>query len=216
MLGIIAVLLGLLGVGVAIYIPVSIEKKKRPALRIERADDLNARDREPPWRIVHIKVVNEPLGGRLARWLLTNVATSCKVSVTFTSRSDGKDTTIPGRWSATPQPLILLTGGGYLGKFFDDAKVPETLRFDLSPDPEGEVLGIAVKIEGDPAAYAFTSESYAANDKLRLPRLALPDEEYDVTVTARAGGIEESEQFTLFNRGRGMSGLELVPYESAR
>lgn len=210
MLGVVAVLIGIAGVFVALGIPLFVESKKRPALRIERADDANAHDRTPPFRIVHIKVINEPLSGRLGRWLLRNVATSCKVDITFRSRSGNGTVAIPGRWSGAPEPFSYVpTSGGGTGVLFDPTKLPQSTRFDLSPDTDGEVLGIAIKTDGDPEAYAFTSESYRARDTRRLPELKLPDEEYDVVVTARAGGLRTTETFTLRNRGTAFTGLQL-------
>jgi hypothetical protein len=213
MLGLISVIVAVVGIVVAIGIPLYVEAKKRPVLRIERSEDLNVRDRDPvpAFRIVHIRVINEPLMGRISRWLLRNVATSCKVSITFRSRSDNRELTIPGRWSGAPEPFSRAPVGDRLAGFYDPTKVPQTLRFDLSPAPEGEVLGIALKQQGDDEAYAFTSESYAAPDTRRRPEYALRDDTYDVHVTARAGGIEATASFTLHNQDTEICGLRLEP-----
>jgi hypothetical protein len=211
MLGLVSVIVAIVGIVVAIGIPLYIEAKKRPVLRIEGSEDLNVRDRDPvpEFRIAHIKVIDEPLGGRLGRWLLRNTATSCKVSIAFRSRSDNTTLTIPGRWSGAPEPFSLAPVDGHLVGFYDPTKVPQTLRFDLSPAQEGEVLGIALKQKGDHEAYAFTSESYAADDTRRRPDYALRDGTYDVLVTARAGGIEATASFVLHNQGTEISGLRL-------
>lgn len=194
----------------ALGIPLVIESRKRPRLRIEPADDANATWAHPPFRIVHVKVINEPLGGKLGRWLLRNVATSCKVGVLFESQSSNETVAIPGRWSGTPEPFSFFPTNGAIRALFDPTKVPQSLRFDLSPDTEGEVLGIAIKADGDCEAYAFTSESYQAQDSRRLPTLRLTDDVYTVTVTAHAGGIAASAVFLLHNRGTAHTGLELV------
>lgn len=211
MWGVVGALLGLIGIAVAIGIPLFVEAKKRPVLRVERADDADASQRTPPFRIVHVKVINEPLGGWLGKYLLREVAIACKVGVTFTSRSNATQVAVAGRWSGTPQPLSFVqVQASSIGVVFDQTKVPQTLRFDLSPDPVGEVLGIAIKAGGDAEAFAFTSDSYQVLDTLRLPSLSLPDEEYDVLVTAQSGGIEATRIFVLYNRGTQATGLELA------
>jgi hypothetical protein len=56
--------LGIVGILLAIAIPLYVEYSRRPSLSIDRADDVNHEERG--WRIVHIKVVNTPLA-RLSR-----------------------------------------------------------------------------------------------------------------------------------------------------
>jgi hypothetical protein len=209
-LGLISVGVAVLGVLCAIAIPIMIEAKKRPTLRIERADDANARNRTPRFRIVHVRVVNEPITGLFGRWLLRNVANGCKVNIVFQSRSDGKSIPMQGRWSATPEPFTVVPlPTGRVDYAFDPTKIPQSLRFDLPPDSEGEVVAIAIKLDDDPNAFGFTSASYEPPHSPRIPQLQLPDEEYDVFVTARAGGISGSAEFVLTNRGKGINGLTL-------
>jgi hypothetical protein len=223
------VILGLIGISVAIGIPLGVEWCRRPKLRIDRADDVNQRGAESAWRLVHIKMVNVPLRGLLSRFLLRNPATSCRVTVTFKSRSDGKQIEMSGRWTASPEPRSLIggppevpmedykldpirAGMPSIGMPFDPTKVPQTLRFDLSADAEGEPIPIAIKFNGDAAAYGFTSESYAYSD-FRKPELVLPDEEYTVTVDARAGGIKQRRKFCLHNAGQLEADLRLEPLD---
>lgn len=181
-----------LAVVVAIGLPLLIERAKWPELRLDKADDSNARHLSPVARFVHVRVTNQPLGGWRGRLLQRNTANGCKVEITFRSESDGKVTPMPGRWSGTPQPLTL--------GVFDNEKVPQSLRFDLPPDEQGEVVAIAIKRDGDTNAYGFTSYSYA-DPTMCLPSLALPDEEYDVDVRAHAGPVEARKSFALKNTG---------------
>ena len=109
---------------------------------------------------------------------------------------------MPGRWSATPQPLTF----GH----FDNERVPQSLRFDLSPDEQGETLAVAIKRDGDTNAYGFNSYSYA-NGALCLPHYALPDETYDVEVRAHAGPVEAQGSFVLHNAGQDHRGLQIRP-----
>src|SRR5438067_1029474 len=148
-----AVTLALVGIGVALFIPLFVEAMKHPWLRLERADDANS---PLGFRIVHVRVINEPLGGWLGQWLIRNVATSCKVDVSFRSLSDSATLDIPGRWSGAPEPFTYLsTPTGQPGVVFDPMKAPAASRIDLHADAEGEVLGIAIKTDGDAEAYGF-------------------------------------------------------------
>ena len=206
-MGIVGVVLGLIAVLVAIAVPLLVEKKKRPRLLIERADDANS---PLGFRIVHIKVINQPLTGRLARWLVPNEATSCRVDISFRSLSDGQVTNIAGRWSGTAEPFVIVPTPGGLVRTFDPSMVPETLRFSLAADAVGEALGIAIKQDGDTEAYAFTSASYAAPDTRRLVEYQLPDSAYEVIAIARTGQIETRRMFRLENQGPSHTGLDLV------
>lgn len=140
---------------------------------------------------------------------MRNTATSCKATVTFKSMSDSKTLDVPGRWSATPEPLSWFPTGAGTYQDYDLAKVPQTLRFDLPPDPDGEVVGIAIKLDGESEAYAFTSESYEDPHQFHVPRFKLPDKEYAVSVVVRSAGIATSAQLNLENRGTALTGLTL-------
>ena len=197
-------ILGVIGVVLAIAVPLYVEFSRRPVLRIERADDLNVEARG--YRIVHVRVISEPLTGWRARWLLRNDAVGCKVQVTCRSRSDGREYVAAGRWSATPEPLALAPD--LKGFVFDPGKVPQTERFDLSPDATGEILGVAIKYDGDADAYIFGPWSYM-HPRLCDPAYRLPDTEYDVYIEARAGEIVRRAHLVLANEGDGRTGLAL-------
>ena len=219
------VILGLIGIAVAIGVPLFVEWSRRPALRIERGDDVNEHRANPAWRLLHVRIVNQPLHGWRSHWLLRNPATSCRVAVLFKSCSDGQEIHMPGRWTASPEPRSLIggppevpmeyynldpvrAGEPSIGMPFDPTKVPGTLRLDLSADADGEPVPVAIKFKGEVAAFGFTSESYAYAD-FRKPDLVLPDEEYLVTIRARAGGIEVTETFRLHNAGQLETDLRL-------
>ena len=223
------VILGLIGIAVALAVPLFVEWSRRPKLVIDRTDDVNQRGTEPAWRIVHIKVANLPLQGPLGRYLLRNAAASCRVTITFRSLSNGDEIRMPGRWSASPEPRSLVglppevpmeyynldparAGRPGIEWPFDLTKVPQTLRTDLAPDLDGEPVPVAIKYAGDTAAFGFTSESYAYED-FRKPDLRLADEEYLVTVDVAAGGIGGSRRFRLRNAGGHETDLRLEPLE---
>jgi hypothetical protein len=200
--------LGLLGVLLALGVPAYVEWSRRPCLRIEAGRDANRDD--PLWRIVHVRVVNEPLQGRLARVLLRNPAAGCRVAMSFVSRSDGTGPAVRGKWSASAEPLATVPiSPGTFGRIFDPEKIPQTLTLDVSPAAEGESIAVAIKHNNDPQAYAFDPEIYAYGN-LRNDKLALPHEAYEVTVTAQAGEIRaEPRRFLLHNEGTAYRDLRL-------
>ena len=197
-------LLGIVGILLAIAIPLHIEYSRRPSLSIDRADDLN-------WdggarRIVHIKVVNAPLTGFKAKWLLRNDATGCRVELIFRSKSDRSEKEVPGRWSGAPEPLAPTPDGRFV---FDATKTPQSFTFDVPPGPGGEILGIAIKDDGDTRAFAFSAQSYLVPG-LKHPAYELAHEAYEVRVNAQAGGIKASATFSLENQGDRSTGLRLT------
>ena len=141
--------LALLGIAVAILVPVLIEYQKRPRLRISHARDAH-RPSPDAFRIVHVRVVNMPITGIFARWLVRNVATGCRVSIELRSTSSG-DTrpAFAGKWSLKPEPIQYLPVGGSLQGAFDPARWPEGLVHDLPPGAYGEMVAVAIKHEGD-------------------------------------------------------------------
>lgn len=192
--------LGVLGVVLALAVPAFVEWKRRPQLVIVSGSDANRID--PTWRIVHVAVVNQPIRGFLGRILLRNVATGCDVELRFVSRSDGTELVTRGKWSAKPEPLVIVPSGpGLFARIFSSEMVPQGLSADVSPGELGQVVAVAIKHEADDQAYAFGPDLYSSGD-LRRPELALPHEEYRVTVTARAGEITSSPtEFRLLNAG---------------
>jgi hypothetical protein len=213
----VGVLLGLLGIAAAIYIPLKIEALKRPKLRIEWAADANNPGMYGgPARIAHIAVINEPIDGWLGKWLLRNPATGCQVTLSYRSRSDEKGFWTAGKWSAKPEPLIWLPvenddGTQSINQFADSTKLPDMLIYDISPGHRGGVVAVALKRDGERQAYAFGWMLYAAlpDGPLADASLELPHDAYEVTIEAEAGGIECSARFLLHNEGDHHTGLKL-------
>jgi hypothetical protein len=204
--------LGIVGVVLALGVPIGIEWARRPSLRIEIGVDANSAD--PLWRIVHVRIVNKPLQGFPARFLLRNSAAACHVTMEFVSQSDGTRLPASGKWSARPEPLATVpvdSEGLGLRRIFDPEKIPQALTLDVSPTAAGEPVAVAIKHNGDPMAYAFDPAIYAYLN-LRNDALALPHERYDVNVTVQAGEIKaEPRRFVLHNDGTEYRDLRLEP-----
>ena len=218
-------ILGLAGILLALAVPLLVEYSRRPVLRIELGEDVTERGAEPRWRMVHVRVLNEPLAGWRGRWLLRNAATSCRVTISFESGSSRSRVTMAGRWAASAEPRSLIGGppevpieyynidparAGIprIELPFDPTKVPQTLRLDLDADESGEPVPVAIKFGGDNDAYGFTSESYAYSDA-RMPELRLAGREYNVDVEARTGAIIARRRFRLRNGGQAETDLQL-------
>ena len=209
--------IALVGIAAAIYIPLKIEAMKRPQLRIEWAADANNSGMYGgPTRIVHVKIVNPPIGGWPGKWLLRNTATGATVKLTYRSRSDEKKFEAPGKWSAKPEPLQFLPfknedGSEGIYQFADPALLPDTLVYDVSPGRRGGVVAVALKRDGEHQAYAFSWMLYSAlpDKPLSHSSLELLHDAYEITVDVEAGGIEQSATFLLHNDGEKHTDLNL-------
>jgi hypothetical protein len=199
------------GALIAIAIPIAVERLKRPDLAIVLGDDLNIGS-PLSRRLVHITVINRPLTGVWGRFLLRNTATGCSAHVTIQSRTGGTSQAFHGRWSGQPEPLTIVGTPVGLTLVYDPTKLPQSRLIDVSPGLGGQGMAIAIKADGDQAAYAFASESYEdQTTALRRPGWELPERGYDVIVEASAGGLTVEARFRLRNEGSSHEGLGLEP-----
>jgi hypothetical protein len=205
--------LGIFGVLLAIGIPLWIESMKRPLLHIEWAEDANNAIYGGPTRIVHIKVINEPITGWRGRWLLRNPANGCGVTLTFRSMSDGREIgPYSAKWDARPEPIQWLPNEGQVNQFPDPEKIPACISYDLSPGEDGSSLAVALKRDGEAGAWAFSAILYfSLPDKpLSAEGFELAsDTDYEVVARANVGGITCESSFVLRNRGERHTGLIL-------
>lgn len=206
---IVSIGLGFLAILIAIAIPLWIEWRKRPDLRVELGD--NADRDDPRWRIVHVRVVNAPIGGWLGRFLLRNDANGCEAHVELQSTAGGRQVAFAAKWSATPEPLQTHAIGGRVVEFWDPQKLPAALVCAVPPTDRGQAIAIAIKHGGESGAFGFGPDLYRAPSPgpLRTPSLALGEGAYDVTVTVKAGQISAEGRFVLRNDGDDRDGLEL-------
>jgi hypothetical protein len=206
----ITVAFGVFSILVGVGLPLFVEASKRPSLVIDRAEDFD--DDRGGFRIVHVRVVNEPLAGFRSRWLIRNSAEGCHVRVQFRSVIDGTTVEVPSaRWSSHPEPLTEVFHEGQSEAVYDVKKVSGLERFDLAASAEGELLGVAIKYRGDNSAYGYSNRSYEpGREGMRNEQLELSDDEYEMVVVAKAGEIESDPlSLTLSNEGDDRAGLEL-------
>ena len=194
------VLLGLLGIAAAIYIPLKIEALKRPKLRIEWAADAN----NPgmfggPTRIAHIAIINEPIEGWLGKWLLRNPATGCQVKLSYRSRSRcngsrSKMRTAPRVSSSSPTPRSFPTCSSTTSRRVAAAASSRSPSSGTASARRMPLAGCSTP--PCPMAPLLTSPSNSPNA-------------YEVTVEAETGGIECSARFLLHNDGDNHTDLRL-------
>ena len=206
--------LGLVGIVLALaalFLPLVIERKRRPKLRIEAGQWRPEQDVD--WEFASVRVVNEPLDGLWGRILTRQSAEGCIVSITIQGEGAAKSVVsdLPGRWSGTPEPYRTEVqpdgrGGWLTVETFDHSLVPDSFRFSVPSTGDAEEVAIAVWREGE--AHAFNSWSYA-HPKWAKPGWRLDPGAYEVTVRAKAPGCETSATFTLTVSQAGLS--DLVP-----
>jgi hypothetical protein len=209
--------LALLGIGLAVAIPLAVEFQRRPRLRVDVGHNADHSDPDrPDWRIVHVQVFNDPIEGRFAKWLLRNTASGCHVHLRLRSVRTGRRTPEwRGKWSARPEPIqyfVVTHANGTEGvhPFFDPQKEPAMYSYDLPAGEDGESVAVAIKHDGDPEGYSYAVGVYHnLQGGLKAPALALPDDEYEVVVRARAGEVAVEQSFVLRNDGTDPTGLEL-------
>lgn len=205
----------IIGVVVAIVVPLLIEGGKRPKLTIGWAPDANNPEMYGgPTRITHVNVMNAPIGKPFGRFLLRNTATNCRVVLTFTSRSDGKVAwTGPAKWDAQPEPIQWLPSEGGIREFIDQRSATASEVYDLPPGKAGSSLAVALKRDGESGAWAFSTYLYYAlpDGPLAAPGILdlASDTDYDVTVFAESEGISVERNFVLRNHGDRHTGLTL-------
>jgi hypothetical protein len=223
-IGIISVLLAVSGIVVAFWVPIQMERHKRPVLAIAPADfpagDLDG----VTVRFAKIRIQNLPLERaespwyfpRIDTWLARSTATGCKVSASFeevaTSARPLPDVEL--RWDATAEPLNLyVTPDGRRAADPDLTKVPQSLRFDLAADPVGETLAVAIKYAGDESCFAFGAWSYFGGGPRLFahPQFELTGEEYRLTVHVAAGGATATRTLRLRNYGQDVQDFRVVP-----
>src|SRR6266566_2246405 len=84
---------------ITIIVALVMERAKRPSLAVEVAGPAD----DPRWVILHVKVINKPVGGWWGRWLLRTDARGCRVRMVFARRAvTGPSVHVrdmDGRWS---------------------------------------------------------------------------------------------------------------------
>ena len=115
---------------------------------------------------------------------------------------------IPGRWSAHPEPLryetVLVGGAPSVATAFEPSLVPNSYSLDVAPTGAGQEVAVAVVRDGE--AYAFSAESYLYPGWKR-PEWRLAPGEWVVEVVASSAQASARRSFRLVVSA---GGLELV------
>lgn len=101
----IGMLLAILGVVLAITIPIMFEQWKKPDLDILSMDEKG--DGVAQFKFVHIKVVNKP--HKFIRFIERNFANEAKAKIAFFDKNSGTELfTMSCKWSGKPEPVTLI------------------------------------------------------------------------------------------------------------
>ena len=215
MAGVIVAIVGTVAaIAVAIVVPIWIESLKRPSFVFSIAPN-SLRDSDTV-KYLHVRIVNPPITGRLARWLVRSTATNCIASATFEDLPlSGAKPRVPdaaARWSSNPEPwTMLLRPDGAAVRRYDETKLERIFHVDLSPSDNGEVIVVAMKHRGEPEAWAHSKRSWeeAAETGQQTASLELPVGEYKLTVRVHSGGVSDSKEFRVSNRDETLSGFTI-------
>lgn len=202
--------IGVVGIIVAICVPLVIERLKRPSFAFRVAEPSHIGS----VKYLHVAIINRPL---TSKWLLRNTATGCTASLSYESLPIGSGEHRPwgaaARWSAKAEPWTPLVVNGRIERLYDDTKLNNCFHMDLEPSDRGEVVIAAIKHADDKAAYALSTDSYGpdSDGELRAPSLVLPGPEYKLTVVVEAGGRKCPGDFRVRN-GDGHDGFYIEPW----
>jgi hypothetical protein len=156
---------------VAVTIPLLIEATRRPSLSIRRGSDLD----DDHWRVVHVRILNEPIPGLRGRLLLRHSAAGCEVRMTLRSRSDEKEMpSILCKWSAAPEPLEHVVRENALESVPDAQKIGSATRYEVQPGGEGEPVAVAIKHDGERRLMRTESDSISALATYGIQNLSSP------------------------------------------
>jgi hypothetical protein len=211
-LGLLGVFVALCGIFAAFWVPIQIERLKRPVLELVPEDSITYRVRDGRASFAKIAIRNLPIRPddspwyfpKADVWLLRSTASGCRVTVDFADLETGPFlTNRQMRWDGTAEPL---TADGRP----DVTKVPQSLSLDVAPDSV-ETIAVAVKYAGEESMYSFGAWSYFHGGKeFADPGMELSKDEYRITVRAKAGGISEQRTFRLRNYGTGIDDFRVV------
>lgn len=210
--------LSLIGIALALaalFLPLAIERKRRPRLLMEAGQWKPEND--VAWKFAAIRVINDPLDGLWGRILTRQSAEGCIVSITMQKQGVAVPVVsdLPGRWSGTPEPYRTEVqpdgkGGWLTVETFDHSLVPDSFRFSIPSTGDAEEVAVAVWRDGE--SHAFNSWSYA-HPKWANPEWKLDPGNYEVTIRAKAPGCEASGTFMLAVSTS--DGLDLTPVSAS-
>lgn len=196
----IGIVLGILGVLLAIFIPVIFEQWKKPNLDIIAIDERGSGT--APYKFAHVKVVNKP--HKIIRFIQRNYVNDATAKIIFIDKHTGQELfTMPCKWTGKPEPLepVYDPQKRIFGYVFDTTKIPDAQSINIAPGEEGEALDVAIKRNGEKECYGFNALSYAPRYqpgwKDPSKRIDLP--ECIVRVVVTSGDISKTKDLILKN-----------------
>jgi hypothetical protein len=196
----VGIILAILGIILAMAIPVLFEQWKKPDLDIIAMNEEGRGAAQ--YKFVHLRVVNKP--HKIVQFIERNYANEARANITFIDKSSGNELfSMPCKWSGKPEPVELIYSPQAGGNIYvlDVTKISEAESTNIAPGKDGEVLDVAIKHNGEIECYGFNAQSYApqAQPGWKDPnkRISLPQCLLKVKVTS--GDISKAKDFTLKN-----------------
>jgi hypothetical protein len=202
----------LIGVLIALVLPVFIERISRPSLQIvkiisEPANWFSNNTLVETYWSIKVEVIHPKLPEGIYRlwadkWLERRVASRCRGTIQFIAENKSNDfPPMDVRWADSPQPTspqaYISIGGqkGYITQFVKEV--------DIAPGDSNKI-DIVVQFEGDPHCYGWNNESYAyipENKAPRNPKWKLPPGQYRVELQIFYSDKVLYKMYRLLNSG---------------
>ena len=163
------------------------ERLKRPKLKFEMLSPADCDYSTGPQRLANkarflqAKVVNQDLSLPL-RWLNRNAAMYCRGQISVTKENGDAvfSSTMPLRWSGTPEPVPMkIKLGSSEGIIIDHFRMEQ--RVDI-PAGETQTFDIAAQFDDESEFYGWCNESYFSSPLWRNPSRRLESGNYLVKV----------------------------------
>jgi hypothetical protein len=192
----------ILGGLVTLVITIVIELERNAALRLTAIKTtLLPHERfGKTWASLRIRVENAT-PRPWAKFLTRSAAEACRASINF-CRQDGSFLFGPmtGRWVESPEPH-LLTYPARDGTTVQTLAVPDNYSGTMNIYAgDGELLDVAIRVEGEREAYGWNDEAYRVANS-RNPKFQFDPGCYLVAVTIRSSGRTVTDWFRLENDG---------------
>jgi hypothetical protein len=218
-LGFAGIIIGLVAIFFAIFIPLGVERLRRPHLIVRlSANPIPTQSS----RFLHCRVINHP-HDRLT-WIDRNPAYDTSVRLTF--RMNGQNGQIirgpvMTKWTIAPEcitPILQIVNNELPQnpelvntiEVFDSTKTIFAHNLTLPSDNMGQEFDVVVKNDGDNECYAVTGWSYRFPG-FRDPELTIPIGHFTVEIQVIASNSRSKvTRFRLRNTGHNLNDIELT------
>jgi hypothetical protein len=203
----IEIIISVIALFIAIFLPLFIERLKRPELEIHPQEEKPKKDSDH-W-YYHMEVFNKKrrfMGGFIQR----DVAKLCEARIEFLNKESRKPIIhqITAKWAQQLNPVTPQVIGNRIIQVFDETKVPSCQVIDVGF--EKRTFDVVIKFRGEKECYAFDPWIHFINWK--DPRLKLDVNECIIRIELRAANLTQPKiaEFILLNKGTELKDLKIA------